>query len=74
MTTDDQSDPFEAFAAKGSGDLLQLVDAVEHRRPRLLIGASAKVPDVLSRALPVTSGRVYAALTRAAAAAAARRG
>ena len=27
MTTDDQSDPFEAFAAKGSGDLLQLVDA-----------------------------------------------
>lgn len=49
-----------------------IVDAVEHRRSRLLIGASAKVPDVLSRALPVTSGRVYAALARAAAALAAR--
>ena len=50
-----------------------IVDAVEHRRPRLLIGASAKVPDVLSRALPATSGTVYAALTRAAGALAARR-
>jgi short-subunit dehydrogenase len=39
----------------------QIVDAVEHRRTRLLIGASAKAPDLLSRLLPVTSGRLYSA-------------
>ena len=39
----------------------QIVDAVEHRRTRLLIGVSAKAPDLLSRLLPVTSGRLYSA-------------
>ncbi len=38
-----------------------IVDAVEHRRARVLIGVSAKVPDLLARLLPVTSGRLYAA-------------
>jgi short-subunit dehydrogenase len=49
-----------------------IVDAIEHRRPRLLIGATAKVPDVLSRAMPVTASGIYAALSRVAAARAAR--
>lgn len=39
----------------------QIVDAVEQRRTRLLIGVSAKAPDLLSRLLPVTSGRLYSA-------------
>jgi short-subunit dehydrogenase len=38
-----------------------IVAAVEHRRARVLIGASATVPDLLARLLPVTSGRIYAA-------------
>ncbi|HST67114.1 MAG TPA: SDR family NAD(P)-dependent oxidoreductase [Mycobacteriales bacterium] len=39
----------------------QIVDAVEHRRARVLIGVSAKVPDVLARIAPVGSTRLYAA-------------
>lgn len=42
-----------------------IVDAVRHRRTRLLIGASARVPDLLARALPVTATRLYAAADRA---------
>jgi short-subunit dehydrogenase len=38
-----------------------ILDAVEHRKARVLIGVSAKAPDLLARLLPVTSGRVYAA-------------
>jgi short-subunit dehydrogenase len=38
-----------------------ILDAVEHRRARVLIGVSAKAPDLLARLLPVTSGRIYAA-------------
>ena len=34
---------------------------VERRRARVLIGASAKAPDLLARLLPTASGRVYAA-------------
>jgi short-subunit dehydrogenase len=30
----------------------QIVEAIEKRRPRLLIGASARIPDVLARLLP----------------------
>jgi hypothetical protein len=30
----------------------RIVDAIEKRRPRLLIGWSAKVPDVLVRLVP----------------------
>jgi short-subunit dehydrogenase len=37
-----------------------IVEAVEKRRPRLLIGWSAKVPDVLVRLLPGTYWRVIA--------------
>ena len=39
----------------------QIVAAVAHRKARVLIGVSAKVPDVLSRIAPVGSGRLYAA-------------
>jgi short-subunit dehydrogenase len=38
----------------------QIVDAVEKRRPRLLIGWSAKVPDVLARLLPGSYWRLIA--------------
>lgn len=37
-----------------------IVDAVERRRPRLLIGASAVLPDVLARIAPVASMRLIA--------------
>lgn len=42
----------------------QIVEAVEKRRPRLLIGASAKVPDVLVRLFP---GSYWRPLARAGA-------
>ncbi|MGY1616173.1 SDR family NAD(P)-dependent oxidoreductase [Geodermatophilus sp. SYSU D00691] len=42
----------------------QIVDAVERRRPRLLIGASAKLPDVLVRLFPGSYGRPLARLAR----------
>jgi short-subunit dehydrogenase len=38
----------------------QIVAAIENRRPRLLIGWSAKVPDVLVRLLPGTYWRLIA--------------
>ena len=50
-----------------------VVDAVEHRRPRLLIGWTAKAPDVLARLAPVGATRVHAAADRALRRLAARR-
>jgi short-subunit dehydrogenase len=44
----------------------RIVGAVERRRPRLLIGASAVVPDVLVRLAPGSYGKVLAAATRLA--------
>jgi short-subunit dehydrogenase len=41
-----------------------IVEAVEERRPRLLIGISATVPDLLVRIAPGGYGRVLAAVTR----------
>ncbi|TFV45972.1 SDR family oxidoreductase [Blastococcus sp. TF02A-35] len=41
----------------------QIVEAIEKRRPRLLIGASAKVPDVLVRLMP---GRYWRLVGRVA--------
>jgi short-subunit dehydrogenase len=38
-----------------------IVAGVEHRRPRVLIGASARVPDLLSRAFPTSWTRIYGA-------------
>ncbi|NIH81453.1 SDR family NAD(P)-dependent oxidoreductase [Amycolatopsis viridis] len=35
-----------------------IVDAIEHRRPRVLIGASAKIPDLLARLLPGAQSRI----------------
>jgi short-subunit dehydrogenase len=39
----------------------QIVAAVEHRKPRVLIGWSAKVPDVLARLAPGSYWRIVAA-------------
>jgi short-subunit dehydrogenase len=39
----------------------QIATAIERRRPRLLIGASAKGPDLLARVLPTGWARVYGA-------------
>ena len=41
-----------------------IVAAVEHRRSRLLIGASARVPDVLARLAPARYGVLLAAAER----------
>jgi hypothetical protein len=38
----------------------QIAEAIEKRRPRLLIGWSAKVPDALARLLPGGYWRVIA--------------
>ncbi len=43
----------------------EILDAVERRRARLLIAASAKIPDVLARLLPVAHTRVLTLLTAA---------
>ena len=43
----------------------QIVEAVEKRRPRLLIGASAKIPDALARIAPANSLRLFAKLVGA---------
>lgn len=43
----------------------QILDAVARRRARVLIAASAKVPDLLARLLPVGHARVIRALTAA---------
>jgi len=65
-------------AARGKADFARLltfpaekaaaliVDAVERRRPRLLIGASAKVPDALVRVVPGGYGKLLAAVTKLA--------
>ncbi|MGY1741832.1 MULTISPECIES: SDR family NAD(P)-dependent oxidoreductase [unclassified Blastococcus] len=65
-------------AAQGKADFAKLltfpaekaaaliVDAVEKRRPRLLIGVSAKVPDVLVRVAPGGYGTLLAAVTKLA--------
>ncbi len=45
---------------------VRIVTAVERRRPRLLIGASAVVPDVLVRLAPGSYGRLLAGATRLA--------
>jgi short-subunit dehydrogenase len=37
----------------------QIAAAIEHRRARVLIGASAKVPDLLARVMPTGWARVY---------------
>jgi short-subunit dehydrogenase len=59
---------FEKFLtmdpAKAAG---LIVTAIERRRPRLLIGASAVVPDVLARVVPGSYGRVLEAGTALAA-------
>ena len=44
----------------------RIVTAVERRRPRLLIGASAVVPDVLVRLAPGSYGKLLAGATRLA--------
>jgi NAD(P)-dependent dehydrogenase (short-subunit alcohol dehydrogenase family) len=44
----------------------RIVAAVERRRPRLLIGASAVVPDLLVRLAPGSYGKVLAGVTRLA--------
>ena len=51
-----------------------IVRAVENRRPRLLIGVSAVVPDVLARIAPGSYGRLLAAVTTAGARLARSRG
>lgn len=42
-----------------------IVEAIEKRRPRLLIGASAKIPDVLARLAPANSVKLFAKLVGA---------
>jgi len=44
----------------------QILDAVERRRGRLLIAASAKIPDALARLLPVSHMRLIGRLTATA--------
>jgi short-subunit dehydrogenase len=44
----------------------EILDAVERRRGRVLIAASAKLPDLLARLLPVSHLRVIGRLTAAA--------
>lgn len=46
-------------AERAAADILE---AVEHRRARLLIAASAKIPDVLARLLPVGHARLITLL------------
>ncbi len=48
-------------ADRAASDILE---AVEHRRARLLIAASAKIPDVLARILPVGHARLVSLITR----------
>jgi short-subunit dehydrogenase len=49
--------PAEIAAAK-------ILDAVERRKPRLLIGASARIPDVLARVAPAGHALVFRPLLR----------
>ena len=50
-----------------------IVAAAERRKPRLLIGLDARVPDLLARLAPAQAPRVFAALQTAARRTAARR-
>lgn len=43
----------------------EILDGVEHRKARVLIAVSAKVPDVLARLLPTSYPRVLDVLTKA---------
>jgi short-subunit dehydrogenase len=43
----------------------EILDGVEHRKARVLIAASAKIPDVLARLLPASHPRVLKVLTAA---------
>lgn len=40
-----------------------IVDAIEHRKPRVLIGWSAKIPDLLARVVPGSYGRLLTLLS-----------
>jgi short-subunit dehydrogenase len=51
------------FPAEKAAELI--VDAIAKRRPRLLIGISAKVPDLLARLAPANSIRIFAKLVGA---------
>lgn len=46
-----------------------IIDGIERRRPRVLIGMSAKIPDVLARLFPANSMAVFSRLLGAAGAA-----
>jgi hypothetical protein len=51
----------DATPAGGPPDAAaRIVTAIEKRRPRLLIGWSARIPDVLARLLPGTCWRLVA--------------
>lgn len=43
----------------------EILDGIEHRRARVLIAASAKIPDVLARLFPASHGRILNVLTSA---------
>lgn len=49
-----------------------IIDGIEHRRARVLIGLSAKLPDALARLLPVHNMAVFSRLVGAAGSAAKR--
>lgn len=57
-------DKLLTFPADRAAEMI--IDAVEHRRPRLLIGLSAQVPDALARLFPTHNMAVYLRLARAA--------
>jgi hypothetical protein len=42
-----------------------IVDGIERRRGRVLVGGSAKVLDLLARLLPASHGKILAAAARA---------
>lgn len=56
-------DKLLTFPADRAAEMI--IDAVEHRRPRLLIGLSAQVPDALARLFPTDNMVVYQRLARA---------
>ncbi len=52
------------FPADRAAELI--IDGIEHRRARVLIGMSAKIPDVLARLFPASSVKVFSRLVGAA--------
>jgi hypothetical protein len=42
-----------------------IIDGIERRRGRVLIGWSAKIPDLLARLLPAAYGRILTVVRRA---------